>query len=80
MRSDNLQLPCVQTPTSSSYNFQLPHGHDGRHGHGGHDVICIFVCITDLYNGLCFLKVALSKVQDPSDGQKKIAPKKVPLQ
>ena len=26
MRSDNLQLPCVQPPTSS-YNFQLPHGH-----------------------------------------------------
>ena len=38
MRSDNLQLPCVQPPTSS-YNFQLPHGcygHHGRHGHGGH--------------------------------------------
>ena len=32
MRSDNLQLPCVQPPTSS-YNLQLPHG---RHGHGGH--------------------------------------------
>ena len=32
MRSDNLQLPCVQHLTSS-YNFQLPHG---RHGHGGH--------------------------------------------
>ena len=31
MRSDNLQLPCVQPPTSS-YNFQLPHG---RHSHGG---------------------------------------------
>ena len=34
----NLQLPCVQPPTSS-YNFQLPHGrhcHHGRHGHGGH--------------------------------------------
>ena len=25
MRSDNLQLPCVQLPTYS-YNFQLPHG------------------------------------------------------
>ena len=38
MRSDNLQLPCVQLP-ASSYNFQLPHGchdHHGRHGHGGH--------------------------------------------
>ena len=35
MRSDNLQLPCVQPPTAS-YNFQLPHGHHGRHGHGGH--------------------------------------------
>ena len=41
MRSDNLQLPCVQSPTSS-YDFQLPHGqhgHHGRHGHvgnGGH--------------------------------------------
>ena len=41
MRSDNLQLPCVQPPTSS-YNFQLPHGghgghvcHDGRGKHGG---------------------------------------------
>ena len=37
MRSDNLQLLCVQPPTSS-YNFQLPHGrlcHHGRHGHGG---------------------------------------------
>ena len=32
MRSDNLQLPCVQ-PSTSSYNFQLPHS---RHGHGGH--------------------------------------------
>ena len=31
MKSDNLQLPCVQPPTSS-YNFQLPHG---CHGHGG---------------------------------------------
>ena len=38
MRSDNLQLPCVQ-PLTSSYNFQFPHGrhcHHGRHGHGGH--------------------------------------------
>ena len=38
MRSDNLQSPCVQPPTSS-YNFQLPHGrhgHHGRRGHGGH--------------------------------------------
>ena len=33
MRSD-LQLPCVQPPTSS-YNFQLPHGRHGRHGHHG---------------------------------------------
>ena len=32
MRQDNLQLPCVQ-PSTSSYNFQLPHS---RHGHGGH--------------------------------------------
>ena len=32
MRSDNLQLPCVQPPTFS-YNFQLPHG---CHSHGGH--------------------------------------------
>ena len=31
MRSDNLQLPYVQPP-SSLYKFQLPHG---RHGHGG---------------------------------------------
>ena len=31
MISDNLQLPCVQPPTSS-YNFQPPHG---CHGHGG---------------------------------------------
>ena len=30
--SDNLQLACVQPPTSS-YNPQLPHG---RHGHGDH--------------------------------------------
>ena len=38
MRSDSLQLPCVQ-PLTSSYNFQLPHGcngHHDRHGHGGH--------------------------------------------
>ena len=38
MRSDNLQLPCVQPPTSS-YNLQLPHGcygHHGRPGHCGH--------------------------------------------
>ena len=44
MRSDNIQLPCVQ-PSTSSYNFQLPHGrhghhvrhgHHGRRGHGGH--------------------------------------------
>ena len=32
MRPDNLQLPCVQPPTSS-YNLQFPHG---CHGHGGH--------------------------------------------
>ena len=37
MRSDNLQLPCVQTPTSS-YNFQPPHGHHGHGGHVGHVV------------------------------------------
>ena len=39
MRSDNLQLPCVEPPPSSAYNLQLPlgrHGHHGRHGHGGH--------------------------------------------
>ena len=38
MRSDNLQLPCVQLPTSS-YNLELPpgcHGHHGPHGHGDH--------------------------------------------
>ena len=35
MRSDNLQLPCVQ-PLTSSYNLQLPHGHHCRHDHGGH--------------------------------------------
>ena len=35
MRSDNLQLPCVQPPTSS-YNFQPPHARHGHHGHGGH--------------------------------------------
>ena len=35
MRSDNLQHPCVQPPTSS-YNFQLPHGCHGHGGHGGH--------------------------------------------
>ena len=38
MRSDNLQLPCVQPPTSS-YNFHFPHCcqcHHGHHGHGGH--------------------------------------------
>ena len=35
MRSDNLQLPCVQPPTFS-YNFQLPHGQLDRQGHGGH--------------------------------------------
>ena len=32
MRSNNLQLPCVQPPTSAN-NLQIPHG---RHGHGGH--------------------------------------------
>ena len=39
MRSDNLQLPCVQPPTSS-YNLQLPHGchgHHGCNGNGSHD-------------------------------------------
>ena len=38
MRSDKLQLPCVQ-PSTSSYNLQLPHGrhgHGGRGEHGGH--------------------------------------------
>ena len=35
MKSDNLQLPCVQPPTSS-YNPQLPHGRHGRHGCNGH--------------------------------------------
>ena len=33
--TDNLQLPCVQPPTSS-YNFQLSHGHHGHGGHVGH--------------------------------------------
>ena len=39
MRSDNLQIPCVQPPTSS-FNLELPHGGHGHHGcngHGGHD-------------------------------------------
>ena len=31
MRSDNLQLPCVQPPTFS-YKIQLPHGCHGHHG------------------------------------------------
>ena len=31
----NLQLPCVQPPTSS-YNFQLPHCHHGCYSYGGH--------------------------------------------
>ena len=35
MRSDNLQLACVQSPTSS-YNLQLPHGRRGHGDHGGH--------------------------------------------
>ena len=38
MRSDNVQLPCVQPPTSS-YKLQLPHGRHCDHGchvHGGH--------------------------------------------
>ena len=38
MRLGNLQLSCVQPPTSS-YNLQLFHGYHGhhcRHGHGGH--------------------------------------------
>ena len=35
MRSDNLELPCVQ-PLTSSYNFQFPHGHHGHVCHGGH--------------------------------------------
>ena len=38
MRSDNVQLPSVQPPTSS-YKLQLPHGRHcdhGCHGHGGH--------------------------------------------
>ena len=34
---NNLQLPCVQPPTSS-YNFQLAmvNGHHGYHGNGAH--------------------------------------------
>ena len=39
MRSDKLQLPCVQPPTSS-YNFQLPHGRHCHHGHPGHGGLC----------------------------------------
>ena len=44
MRSDKLQVPCVQ-PSTSSYNLQLPHGCHGHHcrqsheshgEHGGH--------------------------------------------
>ena len=36
MRSNNLQLPCVQPPISS-YNFQLPQGRHRHHGgHVGH--------------------------------------------
>ena len=35
MKSENLQLACVQSPTSS-YNLILPHGRHGRHGHSGH--------------------------------------------
>ena len=45
MRSDNLQLPCVQPPTSS-YNFQPPdgcHGRHGRHGHGGHVAMMVLM-------------------------------------
>ena len=34
MRLNNLQLPCVQPPTSS-FNLQLPHGRPGHGGHGG---------------------------------------------
>ena len=37
MRSDNLQLPCVQPPTSS-YNLQLPHGRNNHGGHGGQSI------------------------------------------
>ena len=45
MRTDNLQLPCVQPPTASCYlqladeELQLPHGcngHHDRHGHADH--------------------------------------------
>ena len=36
-KSENLQLPCVQPPTSS-YNFQLPQGRHGHHGCHSHDV------------------------------------------
>ena len=35
MRSNNLQLPCVQPPTSS-FNLQLRHGRPGHGGHGDH--------------------------------------------
>ena len=35
MRSDNLQLPRVQTSTSSN-NLQLHHGRHGHGHHGGH--------------------------------------------
>ena len=39
---NNLQLSCVQPPTSL-YNLQQPHGchgHHGHHGHGGHGGHC----------------------------------------
>ena len=26
----------IRQPPTSSYNLQLPHGHQGRHGHSGH--------------------------------------------
>ena len=43
MRSNNLQLPCVQPPTASCYlqladeELQLPHGCHGHADHGGQD-------------------------------------------
>ena len=54
MRSDNLQHPFVQPPTSfftpptSSYNFQLPHGRHGHGGHGGHTVMLVMVVVVNL--------------------------------
>ena len=54
MRSDNLQLPFVQPPTSfctpptSSYNFQLPHGPHSHGGHGGHTVMLVMVVVVNM--------------------------------